>query len=92
MFQGWGGLDGGGWWRFWRGTGEVGELAKVWMGLKKVGNVHRRFPEVNEGECSWKRRAREEVIGGMFILAAMRTDRGRGFVNPKLEGLESGAI
>ena len=48
--QGWGSLDGGGWWRFWRGAGEVGELARVWVGLKKVGNVHRRFPEVNGGE------------------------------------------
>ena len=70
----------------------MGELAKVWMGLKKVGNVHRRFPEVNGGECSWKRCAGEEMIGGLLFLAAVRTERGRGFVNPKLEGLESGAI
>ena len=58
-------------------------MTKVWVGLKKVGNVQGRFPEVS---CSWKRREREEMTGGLIILAAVRTDRGRGFVTPKLEG------
>ena len=71
------------------GSGGGGEVVKVWVGLKKVGDFPGRFPEVNGGECSWKRRAREEVIGGFLILAAVRTDRGRVFVNYKLEGLES---
>ena len=42
------------------GGGGVGELVKVSEGLKKVCDVQGRFPEVNGGECSWKRRDREE--------------------------------
>ena len=84
-------LDSKGGWRFWRGAGEVGEVDKIWVGLKKVGDVQGRFPEVNGGECSWEKRAKEEVIGGLLILAAVRTYWGRGFVNSQLEGLESGA-
>ena len=50
------------------------------MGLKE-GNVQGRVPVVNGGEFSLKKRAREEVIGALLFLAAVRTDRGRGFVN-----------
>ena len=60
------------------------------MGLKKEGNVQGRVPEVNGGECSLKRRTREEVIGALLFLAAVRTDRGRGFVNSNW--MESGAV
>ena len=82
------GLDTVGGWGFWRGAGEV---VKIWVGLKKVGDIQGRFPEVNGGECSWEKRAEEEVIGGLLILATVGTYWGRGFVNFKLEGLKSGA-
>ena len=79
-------------WRSRRGAGEVREVSKVWVGFKKMSDVQGRFPGVNGGECSWQRRAREEVIGGFLILEVVRTDWGSGFVSSKLEGLESGAV
>ena len=51
------------------------------MGLKKEGNVQGRVQEVNGGECSLKRRTREEVMGALLFLAVVRTDRERGLVN-----------
>ena len=59
------------------GGGEVGKLAKVWVGLKKVGNVHRRLPEVNGGECCWKRRAGEEMIDRYLAVIDEVTDTAR---------------
>ena len=53
-------------------------MVKVWVGLKKVG--------INGGECCWEGRAEEEVIGGLFIMAAEWVEWGRGLFNSKLEG------
>ena len=59
-------------------------MVKVWVGLKKVGDFQGRFPVVNGGECSWERRAREEVMGGLLILLAVWADWGRGFINSRI--------
>ena len=50
-------------------------------GIEEGGQRPGESPVVNGGECSLKRRTREEVMGALLFLAAVRTDRGRGLVN-----------